>query len=85
MLVDQTNETIPLSIHAGRDFVGEGEEASMSVDIDSDSSDNPPVWVWLMFNWADEPWFQLTLEEAGLLHDRLGLILGRSGSERGPE
>ncbi len=79
-LVDQTNETIPLSIHASRDFVGEYEEASMSVDVDFDSSMEPSTWVWLMFNWADEPWFRLTLEEAGALHDRLGLILGRSSN-----
>lgn len=77
MLVDQTNEIITLSIHAARDYVEEDCEASLSVDIDHDSSETPSTWVWLMFNWAGEPGFQLTLEEAGLLHDRLGLILGR--------
>lgn len=77
MLVDDTNETIPLSIHAAKDYIEEGCEASISVDLDFDSSYEPSSWVWLMFNWHDEPWFRLTLEEAGLLHDRLSLILGR--------
>ncbi len=77
MLVDDTNETIPLSIHAAETTVSEYEGVSMSVDLDFDSSHTPSSWVWLMFNWGDEPWFRLTVEEAGLLHDRLGLILDR--------
>lgn len=73
-LVDRTNETIVLSLEVGLD----GEPATVNVDAEYDSSFTPPDRVWLMFATDGEPWFKLTYEEAGLFHDRLGLILGRA-------
>lgn len=72
-LVDQTNRDIPLSI----------EGLLMTVDVDSDSSFDPPAWVDIDFSdpdgrhAVDDESVSLTLEEAGKLHDRLELILGR--------
>lgn len=68
-LEDRTNEEIELTMP------GQG---TLSVDIDRDSHVWPEPWVWLMFDGGDEHWSRLTLEEAGMLHDRLGLILGRA-------
>lgn len=67
-LEDRTNEEIPLAMP------GQG---TLSVDVDSDSHIWPEPWVWMMFDGGNEHWARLTLEEAGKLHDRLGLILGR--------
>lgn len=76
-LVDRTNESIPLSIHGGEPIV---------VDTDFDSSLTPPQRVHVFGNPDDQDFgFNLTYEEAGLLHDRLGLILGRPTVERAGE
>lgn len=60
--------------------------AELNVDVDGDSSCDPRHWVHIC--WTDDEHdsdrIKLTYEEAGLLHDRLGLILGRSGAESGP-
>lgn len=67
-LDDRTNETIQLAMNDGEIYV----------DVDSDSSIWPEPWVWIADQYdEDRPALQLTLEEAGKLHDRLGLILGR--------
>lgn len=72
-LVDRTNETIPLSLHAG-------PYNEITVDHDSDSSLTPPYRVHVYSDVDGRDFaFNMTYEEAGLLHDRLGLILGRSG------
>lgn len=89
MLEDRTNETIPLAQHApmldddGRIL----HHAQLDVDLDSDSSYIPSIWVFISLTDSehDSDTIQLTLGEAGLLHDRLGLILGRSGTDVGPE
>ena len=91
-LVDRANEQILLSQHAPQTWEArEGEweagmhPAHLDVDHDSDSSFDPSHWV--NFCWTDDEHdsdrIKLTYEEAGLLHDRLGLILGRSGTEAG--
>jgi hypothetical protein len=67
-LVDRTNEEIALEM----------EDTTLYVDVDQDSSVWPDQWVWLAFEDHEyEHALRLTLDEAGLLHDRLGLILGR--------
>lgn len=71
---DRTNAEIPLSIHGD----------SIIVDHDSDSSLTPPHRIHVYGNPDDQDFgFNLTYEEAGLLHDRLGLLLGRSGVAKG--
>lgn len=76
-LVDRTNETITLSIHTGPDN-------NIVVDHDFDSSLTPQHRVHIYSNVDDQDFgFNMTYEEAGLMHDRLGLILGRSGTEAG--
>jgi hypothetical protein len=71
-LVDRTNETIPLSIHADPDN-------EINVDHDFDSSLTPPHRVHVYSNVDSQDFgFNMTYEEAGKLHDRLGLILGRA-------
>lgn len=92
-LIDRTNERIPLSQHLPLKYVRdeegrwpEGEhEPQLYVDADSDSSCDPSQWVGIHLTDSrhDSDRITLTYEEAGLLHDRLGLILGRSGTERG--
>lgn len=82
-LEDRTNETVLLSLHEGEGV--DGYEAAVDIDVEFDSSLDPQWRVWFMFTTEDEPWFKMTLEEAGLIHDRLGLILGRSGTEAGPD
>ncbi len=53
--------------------------ASLSIDADFESSRDPQDVVWFMFFANDdEPWFKLTYEEAELVYQRLGLILGKS-------
>ena len=75
-LIDRTNETIPLSIHAGPDN-------EISVDHDSDSSLTPPHRVHVFSNVDGQDFgFNMTYEEANLMYDRLGLILGLSGTEK---
>lgn len=89
MLEDRTNETILLAQHEpmldddGRIL----HDAQLEVDVDSDSSYIPSIWVYISLTDSehDSDTIQLTLGEASLLHDRLGLILGRSGRERGAE
>lgn len=66
-LIDRTNETIPLALH--RD--------TLYVDVDQDSSVHPEPWIWISPDGEDDFALRLTFEEAGLMHDRLGLILGR--------
>jgi hypothetical protein len=76
-LEDRTNETIPLSLHAEPDN-------EISVDVDFDSSFAVPHRVHVFSNVDSQDFgFNMTYEEAGLMHDRLGLILGRSGTEVG--
>lgn len=88
-LIDRTNETIPLSIHeplSGENWAGSyHHEAQLYVDADQDSSFEPSHWVRIELTDAghDAEPINLTYEEAGMLHDRLGLILGRSGTVRG--
>ncbi|MEV5068934.1 hypothetical protein MRBLMI12_000491 [Microbacterium sp. LMI12-1-1.1] len=73
MLVDQTNYEIPLEL----------ESATLRVDVDRDSSIHDESWVFIDFDGPDdEGHTKLTLEEAGKLHDRLGLILGRVSIDR---
>lgn len=57
--------------------------AELYVDADSDSSFDPSHWVaiHLTDEVNDSSAIKLTYDEAGLLHDRLGLILGRSGRD----
>ncbi|WP_025157262.1 hypothetical protein [Leifsonia aquatica] len=82
-LVDRTNETIALSLHRPMldDFppYAPVHPASLDVDADSDSSFDPSHWVHVALTDEDHDSdrIKLTYEEAGLLHDRLGLILGR--------
>lgn len=82
-LIDRTNERIRLSLHEplrGSNPVGDYfHEADLYVDVDSDSNFDPPHWVsiHLIDETHDSDRIKLTYEEAGLLHDRLGLILGR--------
>lgn len=77
-MTDRTNEEISLSMH---DQVHGGvvHPAVLEVDFDSDSALRPMAWVHLALTDADHDsdTIRLTLHEAGLLHDRLGLILGR--------
>lgn len=54
------------------------EPASLTVDADYESSSVPPHSVLLAFFTDDEPWYRLTYEEAEMLYERLGLILGRN-------
>jgi hypothetical protein len=74
-MTDRTNEVIELSLEADGDQI--------RCDIDQDSSIHHEPWVWLDFepidNLSEKETHsrRLTLHEAGLLHDRLGLILGR--------
>lgn len=77
---DRTNETILLSLHKPLDEVGVHHAAELAVDHDSDSSFTPAHWVAISLTDAqhDSDTVRLTEEEAGLLHDRLGLILGRN-------
>lgn len=73
-LEDHTNREIDLTI----------EGLTMTVDVDSDSSFDPRIWVDIDFydregrHPVDDESVSLTFEEAGKLHDRLGLILGRA-------
>ena len=75
---DRTNEVIELSLEA------DGEQ--IRCDIDQDSSVHHEPWVWLDFEPIEQSAprdphsRRLTLDEAGRLHDRLGLILGRKGN-----
>ncbi|MET4703095.1 hypothetical protein [Frigoribacterium sp. UYMn621] len=96
-LVDRTNEQISLSMHEpstweaptpglmarGADWDAGTSPAELDVDADSESGRTPSAWI--NISWSDidhdSDTVQLTYEEAGLLHDRLGLILGRSGTE----
>lgn len=75
-LIDRTNEKIPLSLDGG---------TVLAVDADFDSSFDPPQWV-NIDNEADDDWrLRLTYDEARLLHDRLGRILGLVGeNDPGP-
>lgn len=86
-LVDRTNETIKLSLHTPAivwsnkkgEWVRE-ESALLEVNRDQDSSIHPEPWVYLQAQDADEemsPVIQMTYEEAELLWQRLGLILGK--------
>lgn len=73
-LVDRTNEEIDLSMELPAGVV-------LKLDIDSDSSLHPEPWVWLevahtLDDSEDHSW-RVTMAEAGLAHDRLGVILGR--------
>lgn len=79
MLTDRTNETIALSLHEP------ARPAELYVDADSDSSFSPSEWVDICITDVrhDSDNIKLTYAEAGRLHDRLGLILGRSGISRG--
>jgi hypothetical protein len=83
-LIDRTNEDIALSMPRHRYDSGKG---NLYVDVDADSSIHHERWVNLQVtDYAhDGDIISLTLEEAGLLHDRLGLILGRSGTKTNPE
>jgi hypothetical protein len=72
-LVDRTNETIPLTLEVSPE---PDEVATLNVDADSDSSFDPSEWVWLSFYSGDEASYRLTYQEAELLHDRLGRVLG---------
>ena len=79
-LVDRTNEVIDLSIESERKAIA----TQLRVDIDHDSSFIPSVWVFLGLEepGGEDFWpIRLALHEAEALHDRLGLILGRSGTE----
>ena len=81
-LIDKTNESITLALHAPM----RAEEGiywpELRVDVDADSSFSPPVWVVISFtdDSHDADHIKLTLGEAGLLADRLGLILVRTGT-----
>ena len=77
-LTDQTNERIPLSQHEPF-YDGAVWGPYLEVDVDQDSSFEPPHWVHIAIVDADHDSdrVKLTYEEAGLLHDRLSLILGR--------
>jgi len=75
-LVDRTNEEIPLSLMSSLND-------TLYVDADFDSALNPTDWVHFSSHLEDDLYFKMTYAEAGLLHDRLGLILGRSGTEKG--
>lgn len=74
-LEDRTNESIDLVLHIA-DEVG---DRGIVVDVDSDSYywHEPWVNISLTDDEHDSDTIRLTLDEAGLLHDRLGLILGR--------
>ena len=77
-LIDRTNEIIPLSIHAS-------PNNEICVDHDSDSSLTPPHRVHIYSDVDGQDFsFNMTYEEAELLHDRLRLILGLSGAEKAP-
>lgn len=78
-MTDRTNEEIFLSMH-DQAFEGRVFPATLEVDFDSDSALRPMAWIYLAFTDADHDseTIRLTLHEAALLHDRLGLILGRS-------
>jgi hypothetical protein len=84
-LIDCTNEEITLSLHFPEDLDNESGVAVLYVDADSDSSFTPSHWVQIC--WTDDAHdsdtIRLTYDEACLLHDRLGLILGRSGAKVG--
>jgi len=71
-LVDRTNETIQCKMPG---------ESALYVDVDSDSHIWPEPWVIIDPIEDDEAGhYRLTFQEAGLLHDRLGLILGRANA-----
>lgn len=76
---DRTNQTIPLSMHKPLDEEMVHHAAEIYVDHDSDSSFTPAHWVDISLTDVkhDSDTIRLTEEEAGLLHDRLGLILSR--------
>lgn len=80
-LNDRTNGEIELSQHGGIDGMKHGY---LYVDTDSDSSFTPSSWVGIHFtdDEHDSDRIKMTYEEAGLLHDRLGLILGRPRGRR---
>lgn len=69
-------EEIPLSLHMG-EGTGDDGKASLSIEFDTDSSFTPDHWIWMMFNYQEEPWFRITFEEAQKIYDRLGLLLGK--------
>lgn len=72
-MTDRTNETVELSLEAN--------EVHLGLDTDMDSLIHHEPWVWLDILTPEDPdkhpSFRVTLAEAGRLHDRLGLILGR--------
>jgi hypothetical protein len=74
-LVDQTNEKIDLSLELPGGL-------TLGLDIDSDSSIHHEPWIWLdvmnrEYDDVEEHSWRVNLAEAGLMHDRLGLLLGR--------
>ena len=85
-LTDRTTETIWLSLH--RPMLSEDgrilHHAQLNVDLDIDSSNIPPYWVDISLSDAehDADTIKLSFTEAGLLYDRLGLILGRNRTEK---
>lgn len=76
---DRTNQSIALSIHAPLEHNGGVTPAEIYVDHDSDSSFIPAHWVEIALTDSkhDSDTIRMTFEEAGLLHDRLSLILSR--------
>lgn len=78
-MTDRTNETISLSLHRPLEAGSTLTPAELLVDHDYDSSFTPAEWVAISLTDSshDSDTMRLTSEEAGLLHDRLGLILGR--------
>jgi hypothetical protein len=74
-LIDQTNEVIALALETAR----QQQPTQIRVDVDRDSSIWPEPWVYLhVEDGTDMDPIYLTYDEAGLLHDRLALILGRT-------
>lgn len=77
------HEPIPLSLQPTVNNHGAFTEAQLDVGVDGDTSFIPSVWVYLALTDADHDAeeIRLTFAQAERLHDRLGLILGRSGTE----
>lgn len=73
-LVDQTNFEIPLLLELAIHGV---PSETLQIDTDQDSSFYPEPWVYFSLGVQEDVRFLATLEEAGRIHDRLGLILGR--------
>jgi hypothetical protein len=84
-LVDRTNEEISLSLHmpttyeATEEWEAGEDAASVYIDADRDSSFTPSEWVCMSFTdfSHDSDTFRLTYEEAELVWERLGLVLGK--------